>query len=234
MTRRTQVGWAAGLCALVAAIASFGLLRESRGSGSAVEFPVVVEPRAESAFVQPLTVPASVDSAVPLAPEPTATIGRTVQTGGVTPPVIHEQERTPGPTRSEKSNTPQPVAQEVKSARSPSSLVLNAESGPAARRLQPSQLMAARATAPAQAPAAPAKDAFVGAITIDSSPVGAQVFLDGRPLGQTPVTASDMRAGSHVLRLDLDGYERWSAAVQVVTYKTVNVTAQLQPVATRR
>ena len=233
MPRRTQVGWAAGVCALVAAIAIFGLLRESRGSGSAVEFPVVLEPRAESTVVQPLTVPASVDSAVPLSPEPTATVARAVQTGGVTPPVIREQERTPAPTRTEKSNTRQPVATEVKNAKPLSSLVLNAESVPAGRRLQPSELTATRATAPAQEPVASSKDAFVGAITIDSYPVGAHVFLDGRLLGQTPVAASDMRAGSHVLRLDLDGYERWSAGVQVVTYKTVSVTARLQPVATR-
>jgi len=233
MTRRTQVGWAAGVCALVAAIAIFGLLRESGGSGSAVELPVVLEPRAESAVVQPLTVPTSVDRAVPLAPEPTATVARAVQTGGVTPPVIREQARRPASTPTEKSNTPQPVATEVKNAKSLSSLVLNAESVPAARRFQPSELTATRATAPAQAPVAPSKDAFVGAITIDSYPVGAQVFLDGRPLGQTPVAAADMRAGSHVLRLDLDGYERWSAAVQVVTYKTVTVTAQLQPLSSR-
>ena len=66
-----------------------------------------------------------------------------------------------------------------------------------------------------------------------SNPAGAQVFLDGKPLGTAPVAAADLRAGSHVLRMDLDGYERWSAAVQVVTNKTVNITARMQPSTSR-
>ena len=75
--------------------------------------------------------------------------------------------------------------------------------------------------------------AFVGRLTMVSNPAGAHVFLDGKPLGTAPVAAADLRAGSHVLRMDLDGYERWSAAVQVVTNRTVNITARMQPSTSR-
>ncbi len=83
-------------------------------------------------------------------------------------------------------------------------------------------------------PAATTREpAFVGSLTMVSNPAGAQVFLDGKPLGTAPVAAADLRAGSHVLRMDLDGYERWSAAVQVVTNKNVNITARMQPSTSR-
>jgi hypothetical protein len=70
---------------------------------------------------------------------------------------------------------------------------------------------------------------FRGAISVESQPAGAQVFVDGRPLGVTPLVGWELPAGSHVVRIDLDGYERWSTAVQVVTEKTVNVVMNLQP-----
>jgi hypothetical protein len=84
-----------------------------------------------------------------------------------------------------------------------------------------------------QATATPRAPAFVGRLTMVSNPAGAQVFLDGKPLGTAPVAAADLRAGSHVLRMDLAGYERWSAAVQVVSNKTVNITARMQPSTSR-
>jgi hypothetical protein len=70
---------------------------------------------------------------------------------------------------------------------------------------------------------------FRGAISVESQPAGAQVSIDGRPVGVTPLAGWELAAGSHVVRIDLDGYERWSTAIQVVTDKTVNVVTNLQP-----
>lgn len=70
---------------------------------------------------------------------------------------------------------------------------------------------------------------FRGTISVESQPAGAQVFVDGRPVGVTPLVGLELPAGSHVVRIDLDGYERWSSAIQVVTEKTVNVVTTLQP-----
>ena len=70
---------------------------------------------------------------------------------------------------------------------------------------------------------------FVGAITLESEPAGAQVFVDGRPIGLTPLLNWEVRAGSHVVRVESQGYSRWSSAVRVVTGNTLSVVATLQP-----
>ena len=70
---------------------------------------------------------------------------------------------------------------------------------------------------------------FLGAITLESEPAGAQVFVDGRPIGLTPLLNWEVRAGSHVVRVESQGYSRWSSAVRVVTGNTLSVVATLQP-----
>jgi hypothetical protein len=69
---------------------------------------------------------------------------------------------------------------------------------------------------------------FFGSVSVASQPAGAQVVIDGRPVGVTPFQ-SGMRAGSHVVRVELDGYSRWSASVQVITAQTLSLLANLQP-----
>jgi hypothetical protein len=71
---------------------------------------------------------------------------------------------------------------------------------------------------------------FQGTINVDTQPPGARVFVDGRFVDVTPIANLTLRAGSHVVRIELEAYERWSTAVQVVAEKTVNVAATLQPV----
>jgi PEGA domain len=70
---------------------------------------------------------------------------------------------------------------------------------------------------------------FVGSLRVDSQPAGAQVFVDGRPAGVTPLLDWELPAGSHVVRVEADGYSRWSSAVQVVAGKTLSLVANLQP-----
>jgi hypothetical protein len=70
---------------------------------------------------------------------------------------------------------------------------------------------------------------FVGAITLESEPAGAQVFVDGRAVGVTPLRTWEVRAGSHVVRVESEGYSRWSSAVRVVTGNTLSLVATLQP-----
>ena len=77
--------------------------------------------------------------------------------------------------------------------------------------------------------ASPDRFDFVGSISLESQPAGAQVFIDGQPLGVTPLVDWKLPAGSHVVRVELDGYNRWSAAVRVITAKTLSLVAALQP-----
>jgi hypothetical protein len=83
-------------------------------------------------------------------------------------------------------------------------------------------------------PAAPAPSTpgtvgrFIGVLVVDSRPSGASVFVDGRLAGTTPVEVSSVDAGSHALRLELDGYRRWTSAVRVVAGERNRVTASLE------
>jgi hypothetical protein len=80
---------------------------------------------------------------------------------------------------------------------------------------------------------APRQDAasapFVGTLEVTSNPAGAQVSVNGRPVGVTPLTLSKHRAGSLALQVTREGYERWSASIQVQTNRVTQVTATLRP-----
>ena len=69
----------------------------------------------------------------------------------------------------------------------------------------------------------------VGAIAVNSEPSGARVFFDGSDTGRvTPYTVPDVAAGSHTIRLTLEGYEDWGPeAVEVARGQTTPVNAAL-------
>jgi len=69
---------------------------------------------------------------------------------------------------------------------------------------------------------------FAGALVVDSRPAGAQVFLDGKLAGTTPMTVPSVPAGSHAIRLDYAGYRRWSSSIRVVAGEQNRVTASLE------
>jgi hypothetical protein len=70
---------------------------------------------------------------------------------------------------------------------------------------------------------------YRGSLEVQSSPSGAQVFLGGKPVGTTPLVLNDLPVGSRVLRLEMDGYERWSSAVQISVEEQAMATATLRP-----
>jgi hypothetical protein len=70
-------------------------------------------------------------------------------------------------------------------------------------------------------------------LTIISKPAGASVFLDGRDVGKTPLSVPAVTAGSHVVRLELAGYRRWSSSVRIVAGQKERVTASLEVTGTR-
>jgi hypothetical protein len=74
---------------------------------------------------------------------------------------------------------------------------------------------------------------FEGPLAIVSRPAGARVFLDGHPVGTSPLAMSKVSAGSHVVRLERDGYLPWSSAIQVVAGEQNRVTASLDQRASR-
>jgi hypothetical protein len=71
---------------------------------------------------------------------------------------------------------------------------------------------------------------FVGALTVESDPAGSVVFVDRQLVGETPLELPGLRAGSHVVRIERDGFDRWTTAVLVAADKQTRVSARLQAV----
>lgn len=68
---------------------------------------------------------------------------------------------------------------------------------------------------------------FRGSLSITSTPQGAQVSLNGRVVGVTPLTLANLPAGSRAVQVRLDGYNPWSSGVQVVADQQTSVRANL-------
>jgi hypothetical protein len=82
-----------------------------------------------------------------------------------------------------------------------------------------------RAVAPAESGTA---GRYFGALAVESRPPGAQVFVDGKPVGTTPLRLPSVKAGEHAVRLEHEGYRRWSSSVRVVASEQNRVTASLE------
>jgi hypothetical protein len=88
-----------------------------------------------------------------------------------------------------------------------------------------------RAASPPPAPQEePASSETNGVLFVDSRPRGAQVFVDGRLAGTTPLRLPDVRIGSHVVRLELRGHRRWSTSASVSAARETRVTGSLDPI----
>ena len=88
-------------------------------------------------------------------------------------------------------------------------------------------------SAPSNATAAPtsrpAASGYRGGLSLTSSPAGAQVVLNGKVVGETPVVLNDLPVGSRAIVVRRDGYSPWSASVRVVANQRTNVRANLIP-----
>jgi hypothetical protein len=85
-----------------------------------------------------------------------------------------------------------------------------------------------RSLAPSSRGAAPAPASFTGSLYVDSRPRGATVLLDGRSVGQTPLTLADVPVGAHVVRIELTGRKPWIASTRVTAGETARVTGSLE------
>jgi hypothetical protein len=82
---------------------------------------------------------------------------------------------------------------------------------------------------PAKPPAAePAPASFNGSLYVDSRPRGATVFVDGKSVGQTPLSIPDVHVGSHVVRIEMDGKRPVTANPRIAAGKTERVTVSLE------
>jgi len=68
-----------------------------------------------------------------------------------------------------------------------------------------------------------------GTLVVDSSPSGAEVYVDGRLQGRTPLRMS-LEAGRHEVRVVAPGYGEYRAQVEVRPGESVRLTVELVPV----
>lgn len=93
-----------------------------------------------------------------------------------------------------------------------------------------------RAEAEATALERPPVDTRVGSagsLEIASRPRGARVFLNGQPVGITPLRISGLTPGPHTIRLEQSGYRSWTDTVNAVTAHLTRVSASLEPASQR-
>ena len=67
---------------------------------------------------------------------------------------------------------------------------------------------------------------FRGTLAIDSVTKGARVFVNGEPVGVTPLVLRNLPAGSRAVRVEAPGYQTWSASVQVTANQQTRVMAK--------
>jgi hypothetical protein len=75
----------------------------------------------------------------------------------------------------------------------------------------------------------PAPSGYRGGLALTSSPDGAQVVLNGKVVGRTPVVLNDLPVGSRAIVVRRDGYSPWSASVRVIANQRTTVRATLIP-----
>jgi serine/threonine-protein kinase len=110
---------------------------------------------------------------------------------------------TPTPTRAPAASAP--VPRPASSSRAPASET-RARQGGAARPARKS----------------PSRVEFV------SRPAGARVYVDGHPVGRTPMTVESMTPGRRAIRFQLDGYRPWSTTVDLAPGQQARVAASLE------
>ena len=71
---------------------------------------------------------------------------------------------------------------------------------------------------------------LVGTLSIRSTPDKAEVHIDRERVGETPLVLRRLRAGSHAIWIDREGYQRWTAGVNVPAEELTRITATLEAV----
>lgn len=81
---------------------------------------------------------------------------------------------------------------------------------------------------PQSEPLQPPMPTGPASMEVVSRPSGAQVYIDGRIVGRTPLVLSDVNPGDHSVRIALPGHQRWATTVSVAAGSRARVAASLE------
>ena len=146
-----------------------------------------------------------------------------------------KQEKTRATNRELEAPTPTPVAVLSTTSAAPTTApAVRAETHPAPAPSVAPAKTAEPAPTPSRTPrpaasGSPSASGYRGALALTSSPDGAQVVLNGKVVGKTPVVLNDLPVGSRAIVVRRDGYSPWSASVRVIANQRTTVRATLTP-----
>lgn len=69
-----------------------------------------------------------------------------------------------------------------------------------------------------------------GTLSVDSTPQGATIFIDGIAKGTTPVTVPDFKVGTYTITIKMSGYEDMTEMLNIVAGQTTTFAPVLRPV----
>ena len=129
------------------------------------------------------------------------------------------------------SNSPAP---EVVAAQP---VVEAAEPAPAPEKASPFTPVAATSPVPVregstrsrQPVEVPLRTWYVGTLSVDAVPAGGEVFINRKSVGKTPARITGLRAGSHLVWIERDGYRLFTRVVTVPADKVTRVSVALEP-----
>ena len=87
-------------------------------------------------------------------------------------------------------------------------------------------------TRPTQSYALPAPPPIYGSVLVDGTPLMADVSLDGKPIGQTPLKKGGILIGNHTLTISKSGYDAKNQSVTITEGQTAVVDVTLTKQAT--
>jgi PEGA domain len=91
---------------------------------------------------------------------------------------------------------------------------------PVAHAAVPDKASTARATEPT---------VYKGTLSVNADRPGATVFVNRKSVGTAPVRVRNLRAGSHLVWVESDGYRRWTRVVTVPAERVTRVSVDLEP-----
>lgn len=159
-------------------------------------------------------------------PRDEGTSGAQIQSASQPPPTVPPQETTnvlPPVPDPEPSGTDVAVEAATPSE-SPAAIAAQTDS-PAANALGAPQAEAAR---PAERPPVDTAANAAGGLFAITRPVGAQVFVDNKLVGTTPLFMSRLSSGSHEVRLELPGFKTYSSSIHVEPQTRARLAVQLE------
>ena len=69
---------------------------------------------------------------------------------------------------------------------------------------------------------------YVGTLSVDAVPGGGEVFINRKSVGRTPVRVTGLRAGSHLVWIEREGYRLWTRVVSVPADNVTRVSVALE------